>query len=132
MSILGGTVAMGRAFIESTLTETVQFYRVSGTSVNAETLDEVETKVVVYTVPARVKYPSLIVAEKRGAGEIVGNQNVTVSVAVGSTPTVNSEYFCKVTASTVDPSLIGRVYRVKGSPQSGQVTAHRYPVEEVS
>lgn len=132
MSLLGGTVAMGRAFVEITLTETVEFYRVSGTSVNAETLDEVETKVVVYTVPARVKYPSLIVAEKRGAGEIVGNQNVTVSVAVGSTPTVNSEYFCKVTASTVDPSLIGRVYRVKGSPQAGQVTAHRYPVEEVS
>lgn len=132
MSLLGGTVAMGRAFIESTFTETVEFYRVSGTAVDPETLNEVETKVVVYTVPARVKYASMIVAEKRGAGEVIGSQSVTVSVAVGSTPTVNTDFFCKVTSSTVDTSLIGRVFRVKGFPQAGQVTAHRYPVEEVS
>jgi hypothetical protein len=28
--------------------------------------------------------------------------------------------------------LVGRVFRVSDRPQAGQVTAHRYPVEEVS
>ena len=132
MNIHTGALAAGRKFAENMFSETVEFYRVTGKIFDPATLDEVETKVVVYTVPARVKYPSLIVAEKRGAGEVVGNQSVFVSVAVGSTPTVNSEYFCKVTASSADPSLVGRTYKVKGSPQAGQVTAHRYPVEEVS
>lgn len=132
MSILSGTVNLGRAFAESLLTETVEFYRVTGTSVDPNTLNEVETAVVVYTVPARVKYSSLIVSESRGAGEVVGAQSVSISVGVGSTPTVNSDFMCRVVDSSADTSLIGRKYRVKGFPQSGQVTAHRYPVEEVS
>lgn len=132
MSILSGTVNIGRAFAESLFTETVEFYRVTGTSVDPNSLDEVETVVVVYTVPAQVKYSSLIVSESRGAGEVLGAQSVSISVAVGSTPTVNSDFMCRVTNSTSDTSLIGRKYRVKGFPQSGKVTAHRYPVEEVS
>jgi hypothetical protein len=37
-----------------------------------------------------------------------------------------------VLASSVDPSLVGRKFRVAGNAQAGQVTSHRYPVEEVS
>lgn len=132
MSLLQGAVAMGRTFAESTFTESVEFFRVTGTTVDAETLDESETTVVDYSVQARVKYPSQVVSERKGAGEMVGNQSVSIAVPVGSTPNVSSDHFCIVTASTVDPSLIGRKYRVKGFPQSGQVTAHRYPVEELS
>ena len=47
-------------------------------------------------------------------------------------PDVTVDTLWRVTASTVDPSLVGRVFRTKGLPQAGQVTAHRFPVESVT
>jgi hypothetical protein len=123
---------MGRSMASSRFTETLSFYSDDGTTVDPDTLNDVEDVTVLHTVAGRVKYPTLTVSERSAVGQVFATQSVNVHVAVGSAPDVRTNHFVTVTASTADPALVGRVFRVTGNAQSGQVTAHRFPVEEVS
>jgi hypothetical protein len=127
-----GALGMGRVMASSRLSETLKFYSVDGTTVDPVTLEDVEDITVLHTVPGRVKYPTLTVSERSAVGQVFATQSVNVHVAVGSAPNVRTNHFVTVTASTADPALVGRKFRVTGNAQSGQVTAHRFPVEEVS
>jgi hypothetical protein len=127
-----GALGMGRVMASSRLSETLKFYSVDGTTVDPETLEDVEDITVLHTVAGRVKYPTLTVSERSAVGQVFATQSVNVHVAVGSAPDVRANHFFTVTASTADPGLVGRKFRVTGNPQAGQVTAHRFPVEEVS
>lgn len=117
-----------RGQAESRFTETLTAFTVA--------LDDdtgTETETVLYSgVAGRLKFPTLTVREREQGAQTPAVQDVQVHVSVGATPLVVVNTFWRVTASTVDPALVGRVFRTKGSPQQGQVTAHRYPVEEVS
>lgn len=132
MSMIMGTLRMGRAQAESRFTETFTFFS-SLRGVDPDTLEDADIETDLYTeVPGRVKYPTLTVSDSSAVGQTFATQDVNVHVAVGAVPLVHENHFCRVTWSTVDPGLIGRKFRVKGSPASGQVTAHRIPVEEVN
>ena len=133
MSLLTGALGMGRAQAESRFTETVTFYRVTGTHQDETTLEDVETRLTLHAdIAARMKLSTLTVSERSIPGQQVAVQAPQVHVAVGATPDVRKDDYCECTASTVDPSLVGRRVRVTGWPQSGQVTAHRWPVSEES
>jgi hypothetical protein len=121
-----------RALASSRFTETLRFYILNGTTTDPDTLEDVEDITVLHTVAGRVKYPTLTVSERSAVGQVFATQSVNVHVAVGSAPDVRANHFVTVTASTADPALVGRVFRVTGNAQSGQVTAHRFPVEQVS
>ena len=127
-----GALTMGRSMAASRFTESLQFFSADGVTVDPDTLNEVEAITVLYTVPGRVKYPTLTVSERSSVGQVFAAQSVVVHVAVGSAPNVVTNHFVRVVASTSDSLLVGRKFRVSGSPQSGQVTSHRFPVEEVS
>jgi hypothetical protein len=122
----------GRAKAAERFTESLRFYSSDGVTVDPDTLDDVEATTVLHTVPGRIKFPTLTVSERSAVGQVFATQQVNVHVAVGSTPNVRVDHFVVVLASTVDPSLVGRKFRVSGNAQAGQVTSHRYPVEEVS
>jgi len=81
--------------------------------------------------PGRIKYESLNAQEQDGAGSPVAMQTPHLSVPTGS-PSFHEGDEVLVVASTSDALLVGRVYRVTGSAQAGQTTAHRYPLEELS
>jgi hypothetical protein len=117
---------------EALFTETLSFYSVDGMTVDPETLNNVEAVSVLHVVAGRVKYPSLTVSDRAAVGQVFATQAVHVHVALGAAPNVRTDHFVEVTASTSDPALVGRKFRVTGNPQAGQVTAHRYPVEELS
>jgi hypothetical protein len=85
----------------------------------------------IYTGPARVKYTDNAVRSAEGASQLVTTQDVTVSLPHGSVVLPEGTDVL-VTASTADPALVGRSYKVDGSPTLGQSTAHRYPVTELS
>lgn len=92
---------------------------------------DVETPI--YTgVAGSIKFPTMTVSEPEQAGQVPAVQDVEVHVAVGATPNAAVGVSWRITGSTVDTSLIGRVFRTKGLPQAGFVSAHRYPVEVVS
>jgi hypothetical protein len=132
LSIVSGTLAWGRSQAANRFTESLRFYSSDGVTVDPDTLDDVEATTVLHTVPGRIKFPTLTVSERSAVGQVFATQQVNVHVAVGSTPNVRVDHFVVVLASTVDPSLVGRKFRVSGNAQAGQVTSHRYPVEEVS
>lgn len=126
-----GALGMGRRQAEARFTETFKAYTVA--RVLGDNGEYTETEEAVYaSVSGRAKYPTLTVSEREQGAQVPASQDVEVHVAVGATPNVVVNVLWRVTASTADPALVGRVFRTKGSPQSGQVTAHRYPVEQVS
>ncbi len=131
MSLLTGALAMGRTQAEARMTETIRFYSVTGTVVNPTTLVSVETTVEHYNGPARVHYPVGAVQQTDPGNQFVALQDLSVSIPT-SAPAVPVDAIGVVSASIIDASLVARKCRVKGAPAAGQVTAHRYPVEEIS
>lgn len=129
MSLLSGARSFGRAQTEARFTETFTAFTVALSDETGEN-GYTETETVVYSgVAGEVKFPTLTVHERDQGGQVPAVQDVIVKVAVGATPNVAVNTFWRVTASTSDASLVGRVFRTKGLPQAGNVTAHRYPVE---
>ena len=131
MSVLLGTLGLGRAQAEARFTETFKVFTESrvlnettGVYVTSETA-------LAASVAGRVKFPTLTVAERDQGAQSPAVQDVTVHVAVGSVSAPVGSFW-RVLSSTADPSLVGRVFRTKGAPQAGQVTAHRFPVESVA
>ncbi|MNY71771.1 hypothetical protein D3C86_2101930 [compost metagenome] len=83
-------------------------------------------------VDGEVKYPTLTVSEREQGAQVPAAQDVMIKVGVGTTPDVMVNHLWRVKTSTVDPGLIGRVFRTKGEAQSGKVTGWRYPVERAT
>ena len=132
MSLHLGALTMGRRQAEARFTETFKVYTVESVLDTATGL-YADTEVTVYaSVLGRVKFPTLTVMEREQGSQVPAVQDVHIHVGVGATPNVVVNVLWRVTASTVDPSLVGRVFRTKGSPQAGQVTAWRFPVESAS
>lgn len=133
MTLLTGTLAMGRAQAESRFTETVTFFSESLGAIPDGGIDPAVVETVIHAdILGRIKFPSLNVSDREAAGQLVAVQSPEVHVAVGAAPNVREGHFARVTASTVDASLVGRKFRITGWPQSGTVTSHRYPVTEAS
>lgn len=89
-----------------------------------------ELTVTHYEGAATISYPSLAVDEMNPASQSAATADIVIKVPV-SAPIIPKMSIVTVTDSKADPQLVGRRFRVKGSPQSGQVTSHRYPVEEL-
>ena len=131
--MLLGVLAMGRVQAERRFTETFTFFSESYTPPAEGQIDPVLVETNLYVgVLGRVKFPSLNVSERDQGGQLLSVQSPEVHVAVGATPNIRADHFCRVTASTADSSLVGRKFRIAGLPASGQVTAARFPVEAVS
>ena len=130
MNMLLGALRMGRAQADANMTETIK----SGPLVSIQDPNSLELVKSVQsdaTGPALVKYPTLTISEREIPGVQVAVGDIVVKRPISEAIVPVGHYF-EVTASLADPSLVGRRYRVKAPPQSGQVTSHRYPVSEES
>ena len=131
MSVLLGTLGLGRAQAEARFTETFKVFTESRVLNESTGVYVTSETALAASVAGRVKFPTLTVAERDQGAQSPAVQDVAVHVAVGSVAaSVGS--FWRVLSSDADPSLVGRVFRTKGAPQAGQVTAHRFPVESVA
>lgn len=120
----------GRRFIASLMTETVEVGSLaSETGPDFETVETIGAPV--YSGPARLKWSSTTVSDASAAGQSASVQAVVLKLPVG-TAGVHEGMYAIVAASSVDPGLVGRRFRIAGQPESGQVTALRFPVEEES
>lgn len=129
MSFVLSALALGRRLAAQRFTETVTFFT-SALSDATFPPTKVET-VVAAGIPARVKVTSSVVSEKQIAGQAPAVMQREVHVPVGSVA-VGPSVMIRVTASTADPGMVGRVFRTGMRSGVGQVTVWRYPVEEVS
>lgn len=128
MSVLLGALAVGRKHAEARMTETVRI----GTIVTDEepdaNFDPVRYFESAYSGPARLKFVTQTISERDA-----GTQQVALQISELHLPSgteVFTDMFAVVDASTADPGLVGRVFRIKGLAHAGQTTAARYPVEE--
>lgn len=127
-SILTGALSMGRRAAESRMTETVEvFERIE--SDDDDSLNPTFTETVEWTGSARLSISGGSTTTKEQAGQIVLVTRRELHLPVSAPGFVPGRY-ARVTASTVDPSLVGRVVRITSRPAAGQTTAHRYEVEE--
>ena len=131
MSVLLGTLGMGRAQAVARFTETFKVFTESRVLNESTGLFVTTETAIAASVAGRVKFPTLTVAERDQGAQSPAVQDVAVHVAVGAVSAPVGSFW-RVLTSTADPSLVGRVFRTKGAPQAGTVTAHRYPVESVA
>lgn len=130
MSFVLSALAIGRRLSEQRFTETFTFYTVARGE-DPDTLQPVDVETVVAAgVPGRLKVTSSVVSDRDIAGQAVASTQREVHVPVGSV-TVGPSVLVRVTASTSDPGIVGRVFRTGMRSGGGQVTVWRYPVEEV-
>lgn len=124
-------LAQARSRTEETrFTETVEIGRFED-GIDPVTADATRVLAAAsYAGPGQIKYPSLAVSDTNGRALPVAEQFLMVKLPSGTVVHVGDEV--KVTASTVDASLVGRMYRVEGRSQAGQTSAARYPLEEQS
>lgn len=85
-----------------------------------------------YSAIGQIKYPSVAVSDRVAASQQAGIAQVVLKIPVDSGPLIRPNDEVVVTASLVDQTLVGRRFRVTALPQSGNVSAHRYPLEELS
>lgn len=130
MSLLTNALGMGRNMADARMTETVTIGRFKDEhdSDGAPTRELVDTY---YTGKARVKLSSLAVSGSNATSQDVSAQQPYVSIPTGS-PAIPKGAEVQVSASTVDPLLVGLMLEVEGRSQSGQTTSHRYPLKGLS
>ena len=121
-----------RSAAESFMPETIRAGRII-LSTDPDTGDAVQTvgEPVIYEGPARFKYEGTAPQENANAGQLVFAQSVIMKLPAGSV-LLPEGTGVHVISSEFDDTMAGRTYRVDGAPASGAVTAHRYPVTELT
>lgn len=118
-----------RAEAESRMDDVVLVGRFKdGTDANGDATRVVETKR--YDGIGRIRWGSREVSNSQATGSPAAMQEPYLSVPFGTARFfTDDEVEC--TGST-DPLLVGRRFKVSGGASAGQVTAYRYPLEELS
>jgi hypothetical protein len=131
VTLLAGVLGMGRAQANARMTETVKVTsEVQGDPDPVTLLPSVTETVHIASSIARVKYPVTRVLDREAATQLVAAQEIEVHLP--SQTVVQTDWFITVLTSSVDSSLVGRKYRVRGNGLAGQTTALRVPVEEIT
>lgn len=123
----------GRLLAEDLMTDTVEVGVMSpGDVLDEDTGEYVPTFTASYTGPARFKAANTAVGEIDAAGQLLVEQDATLSLPIGTSTEVRKDMVVRVTASLTDPGLPGTVARVKGPFASAYSTARRFSVEVTS
>ncbi len=93
------------------------------------TFDPIQTLAAVYDGPARFKAGVWTASEPSPGGQPIAQQSAELHLPSG-TPGIEVDMVAVCDAAPDDPSLVGRVVRIKGRPAAGQTTASRYPVSD--
>ena len=120
----------GRVLAEARMTDSVAVGTfVDGT--DPETGDP--TRVLVesrYSGMGRIRWNSREVSNSQATGSPVAMQEPYLSVPFGTARFfTDDEVEC---TGSPDPLLVGRRFKISGAAGGGQVTAYRYPLEELS
>lgn len=123
----------GRLLAEDLMTDTVQVGVMSpGAELDEDTGEYTPVFTASYDGPARFKAANTAVGEIDAAGQLLVEQDATLSLPVSTSTMVKKDMLVRVTASLTDPGLVGTEARVKGPFASAYVTARRFSVEVTS
>lgn len=124
-------LARAREAARGRMTETVTAGEMKWET-HPDTLDPIRVPVSeAYAGEARLYDPSLTVSAQDGAAQPILSQSPALSIpAESEVLPEGTEVVC--TASEADSRLVGRRYKTNGTPQMGQTSSHRYPLEVLS
>lgn len=123
--------ARARELAEARFTETVSFFT-EDDGIDQITLQPAKVETVIASgVRARLRSATRESRDVEIAGQEPVASKLILSVAVGSVR-VGPSVFVRVTASEVDEGMVGVRVRTTDFPTMGQVSAWRYPVEQIS
>jgi hypothetical protein len=124
-------VLRGRVAAERLMTDTVSITRVTGSSTNSETGVVTPTTSTIYTGAAKVQQGGVPIGQPRDLGEAsVQLVHLQLHIPVSATG-VRVDDIATVTASTLDPDLVGRVFNIRSVAHKSYLTARRMDIEEV-
>jgi hypothetical protein len=133
MTILTGTLGMGRTWAEARMTDTCQIGTVSTDAVlNEETGEYESTFTPVYDGICEFKAPTTAAGEINAAGQLLVEQDAILKLPVATSTDVAKDMEVRVTGSLTDPGLPGTVARIKGPAVGSYTTARRFSVEVTS
>jgi len=128
--VIQGILGWGRRQAEARMTETFTFFTRTEQSLPPD-YEPVVVETPIATVPGRLRMRAREPRDVETGGQDPVVSRLEAHVPVGSVK-VGPSVFVRVVASSADPGAVGRVLRTADAPAMGQVTAWRYPVEEVS
>jgi len=119
-----------RAEAESRMTEVVLVGRFTDATdpVTGDPMRVIETER--YDGIGRIRWGSREVSNSQATGSPAAMQEPYLSVPFGTARFFTDDEVECVASS--DPLLVGRRFKVSGGASAGQVTAYRYPLEELS
>lgn len=122
----------GRRFNEALMTSACTVTR-QGDKILNETTGEYEYEyITVYAGPCKIKFGATEPTEIDAQGQLLVEQGAILSLPVETSGAVTTDDLAAITACTLDPSLIGKLFRVTGLHTQTAATARRFPVEVVS
>lgn len=123
-------LARGQQMADSRMSESVLVGKFRDTT-DPDTLDPVrEIDVKRYEGKGRIRWGSREVSNSQATGSPVAMQEPYLSVPFGTTRFfTDDEVEC---SESPDPLLVGRRFKISGGAGAGQVSAYRYPLEELS
>lgn len=128
---ISGALPDLRRQAESRFTEVFDFFTSVEGAPETGSFEPVRTETPVRSgVRGRLKFTNTMGRDIEAASQFPVIQRLEVHVAVGSVD-VRPGVFVRVRSSDADTGLVGRVFRVAERSTAGQVTAWRYPVEDV-
>ncbi len=121
----------GRAAAEALMADAVTIQRRTGETTDPDTGVVAPTYATVYAGKAKVQ-----AAQFSGSPSTVGEAELLIAqmqVHIPMSATgVTSDDLVTVTASALDPELVGKTFRVRGASHKSYLTARRYSVIEVT
>lgn len=131
MSRVATLVGRGRAAAERLMVDTCIIDRRSGSVLDEDTGQYVDTYTTVYSGKCRIQ-----VTDPGGRAADAGEQTSQIQSLVLQVPMtvsgVKVDDRVSLTASALDPDLVGRTFRVSDLMHKTHATARRLPVEEVA
>ena len=134
MSVLGGTVTMGRRWAEARMLDSCIVGRKVITE-DPETLEQTETVDAHYTGKCRISSASNAVTDKTAVGQVFADESLILSLPIAGAVSVRTDDTVWITAVdpvSGNPAMVAREFRVAGLASTAQATAARFSIELLS
>lgn len=128
MSILNGTLSMGRRMAESRMTDSCAVTRAGSPVFNETTGEYTSTAASVYSGKCRIKHPTTAGRDVDAGSQLLAVGELELHVPVGSAVFAPDDVVT-ISACPTRPDQVGRKFTVVSRFDGSQTTALRYRVE---
>lgn len=123
-------LARARIFAAALFVDTCTIRRLAVSTANGDTAQITPTYTTIYSGPCKVQQASGYARPATVGEAVVFMTRMQLHVPVTAT-VAQPDDLVTVTASVHDPDMVGRQWKVRGTPDKTWPTAHRYGIEEV-